>query len=117
MQGLTVRTLFRYAFWIYSAVSMSFGLLMLVTGYQNLQDPDTAGDAYRLIIFSSTFLVLPVTIFFTVKAVKSYHGMNTKYGLPDSPTRPFILVAASIFLVMCIIITIAIYLVVVRSSY
>lgn len=116
MRNRTLYFALRIIFWIYCSISMIFGLLMLVSNLQsNEADADATVGSFGLVILSFVLILLPLAVYFTVKSVMSYQGMNSKYGLPDSPTRTFFLIGGSVFLLICMGVTIAIYIVVLNS--
>jgi hypothetical protein len=114
MASRTVQIVARYAFGVFAVLLMSIGLLMFVSSY--LSRMEDTENAFSVEVLSIAIFLLPVAIFFSAKTVKSYRSMNSKYGLPDTPVRSFILMASSILLVIFIIVTIAIYIVASRSA-
>ena len=113
MASRTVQIVTRYTFGLFTVVLMSVGLLMFVSSYQSRME--NTENAFSVEVLSIAIFLLPVAVFFSAKTIKSYRAMNSKYGLPDTPVRSFILMAASILLVIFIMMTIAIYIVASRS--
>lgn len=103
-----VSNVFQTIFAIFCVVSISIGVLMLVSS--SAAHSDETLNSFHAELFAIMLILLPLTMFFIAKTVKSYRGMNTSYGLPDTPIKSFLLGAASTILVIMILVTIAIYI-------
>lgn len=114
MPNKTLSITLRTAFGIFAVITMSVGLLIIVSSDRNYSD--TSLNSFTAMVMAVGLILLPLAIFFVTKSVKSYRQLNSKYGLPDTPMRAFVLMIASFLLIILIIVAIAIYFVSLYST-
>lgn len=106
MKPPLLRKIISLLFVLFTIASVSLGVIMLVSGYHTT---DPLVNSFLSTVVAIALILLPITILFVAKTVRSYRALDTKYGLPDLPARPILLAGGSIVLFAIIIVIIAIY--------
>ncbi len=77
--------------------SALIGVVFLIAGAQAYLGPDfTETPPFEQLLLAVGFLGLPVGVLLMVKARRSFMRGFEKYGLPDPPTRSFLMSAIGI---------------------
>jgi uncharacterized membrane protein len=113
MKNRRLRKTVAFVFGLFTIASISLGILMLAGSYQNYEDPQV--NTLLSTVVSIALVLLPITILFVYKAVRSYRSLNTTYGLPDLPTRSLLLAGGSIILLALIVVIVTMYFFVLHS--
>lgn len=91
------------------------GAVFLYAGIQNYFAAESQGVAFGTTTLGLAIFCFPLAVYFTSRARKSYKKSRSKYELPDTPLRFFMLMLFSAGFMLLSLISILLYIVYMTS--
>lgn len=114
---MLVRTVFKGVIGVLTTLVMILGTTLLVQAINAYGSGETQdGIAFANLLLAISILSFPLSLFFCIKTVKTYRKHQSTYGLPEPPSRLFLLLSVSGALVLLNALTLTLYFVYIAST-
>ena len=104
-------TVFRFLGVLVAILILMVGAVFLYAGIQNYFAAEAQGVAFGTTTLGLAIFCLPLAVYFTGRARKSYKKSRSQYELPDTPLRFFMLMLFSAGFLLLSLVSILLYIV------
>jgi hypothetical protein len=94
---------------------LAVGALVLYAGIQNYASGDVQSSGFDTTVLGIAILSFPLALLFSAQANKSYRRSKSRYEIPDTPLRFFLLSSFGAGFLLLSVVSILMYLMYLRS--
>jgi len=109
------RSLLRGLGLLFSILILLIGVVVLYAGIQNYFSAEAQGAAFGTTVLGLAITSLPLALYFSAKAAKSYKKSKSQYELPDTPMRFFLYTAFSAGFFLLLLVSVLMFIMYVRT--
>ncbi|MDH7516169.1 MAG: hypothetical protein QHI48_09875 [Bacteroidota bacterium] len=104
---------------ILATVLLTVGVLILYAGVETYlgREPTSEGTTpFATVLIGMAVVSFPLAVYFSIKASRQFRSKTSRYDLPESPFRLFLLLVASGGFVLLMVLSLVLYLICVSTS-